>query len=409
MHLLTTMNRLETLRSFAARAATFDRDACPARTVIEAVLSPTEVVVRGRPTLMFGSNNYLGLTFHPEVIAAGREALERHGSGTTGSRAANGTLAMHVELERELAAFLDKRHGMIFTTGHQANLSVITGICGPGDTVLMDADSHASIYDAARLSRARVLRFRHNDVDSLDRKLRRLSSDTGTRLVVVEGLYSMAGDVSPLQDIVAACRRHGAYSLVDEAHSLGVYGDGGRGWADAAGVRDKVDFLVGTFSKSLGVVGGFCVSDHAELQGLHFLARSYVFTASSSPTTVASARAALAVMSRDDGLRASLHANARRLRQGLTDAGLPVVEGDSPILPIHVGDEMATIRLWVQLLDAGIYANIVLPPVCARDQCLLRVSCTAAHTNEQLDQAIAIFSRVAAEAGLIGTAGRVPA
>src|SRR5262249_41409591 len=262
--------------------------------------------IRGRRTLMLGSNNYLGITFHPEVRAAARDAVDRYGIGTTGSRAANGTLAIHTALERDLASHFGKRHAIIFTTGYQANLSVIAGICQTGNVLLVDADSHASIFDGARLSGATTIVFRHNAPDDLARKLARLPSGKRDRLVVVEGVYSVRGDVAPLKDISAVCREHGAYLMVDEAHAFGAYGARGLGLAESEGVLEAVDFVVGTFSKALGNVGGFCVSNRPELDSLRYLARSYIFTASGSPATIASVRAALRVIATDPSLRERL-------------------------------------------------------------------------------------------------------
>src|SRR5262245_27476604 len=259
------MDLLDKLRAVEQRQAKFaDGSAMPGLTVIDRVLGPCEVVVRGRPTLMFGSNNYLGLTVHPDVVAAARGAVVEYGTGTTGSRTANGTLAVHEQLEREFADWFGKREAIIFSTGYQANLSLIGGLCGPGDVILIDADSHASIYDATRQTASQVVAFRHNSPESLQKKLARLGAPARNRLVVVEGLYSIRGDVAPLREIVDVCRAHGAYLMIDEAHSLGTYGATGLGCAEAQGVLDQADFVVGTFSKSLAGIGGVCVSDHAE-------------------------------------------------------------------------------------------------------------------------------------------------
>ena len=248
------MDLLEKLRVIEKRLARFaNGEPTPGRTVIERVIGPCEVVVQGRSTLMFGSNNYLGLTQHPDVVAAAERAVAEYGTGTTGSRTANGTLAMHDALEREFADWFGKRHAVIFSTGYQANLSLIGGLCGQGDVILIDRDSHASIYDATRQTASQVIGFRHNSPESLSLKLERLPGRDRNRLVVVEGLYSIHGDVAPLGEIVEVCRAHGAYLLVDEAHSLGTYGATGLGCAEAQGVLDRVDFVVGTFSKSLGL------------------------------------------------------------------------------------------------------------------------------------------------------------
>ncbi len=383
---------LDKIRTLAMRAMLFDSAAgWPGDTIIEDILGPCEVAIGGQRTLMFGSNNYFGLTLHPEVTAAAKDAIDRYGTATTGSRIANGTLRLHRDLEEEFARLFGKRRGIIFTTGHQANLSIIAGFCGPGDVVLIDADSHASIYDGARLSGAEVVWFRHNAPDNLAQKLRRLP-DGRNRLVVVEGLYSIRGDVSPLREIVAVCRQYGAYLLVDEAHSFGLYGDRGRGWAEAQGVLADVDFIGGTFSKALAGIGGFCVSDHEELRGLHFSARAYLFTASGPPASVAGVRAALRVMTRDASLRERLWSNTRRFRSGLQALGYSVGSCESPIVPILIGDEPTTIAFWQQLLGRGVYVNIVLPPAAPRDECMLRASCSAVHAERDVDAALEAFA-----------------
>jgi 8-amino-7-oxononanoate synthase len=362
---------------------------------IEALFGPCEALIAGRRTLMFGSNNYLGLTFHPEVQAAARDALERYGTATTGSRVANGTLAIHRNLERALAGFFGKDHALVFTTGSQANLSVIGTLCAPGDAVLLDADCHASIFDAARLSGAEVLLFKHNSVANLLTKLQRLPSSQTGRLVVVEGLYSIGGDVSPIREIVAACRAHNALLLVDEAHSFGVYGARGLGCCEDQGVLGDVDFIVGTFSKSLGGVGGFCVSAHPELRALHFLARAYVFTASGAPANIAGVHAALDVIQRDGALRERLWSNVHRLHAGLKAAEYEVNDVPSPLIPVRVGTMTQTAQLWLKLLERGVYVNIVIPPACPKDHCLLRVSCSAVHTDEQIARALEVFAGLA--------------
>jgi 8-amino-7-oxononanoate synthase len=398
------MDLLDKLRAVTARCEKLaDGAAMPGLTVIDRVLGPCEVVVQGRPTLMFGSNNYLGLTLHPDVVEAGRQALLEYGAGTTGSRTANGTFALHEDLERQFADWFGKRHALIFSTGYQANLSLIGGLCGPGDVILIDSDSHASIYDATRQTASQVIGFRHNSPESLRKKLERLprgESGGRNRLVVVEGLYSVRGDVAPLGEIVDVCRELRAYLLVDEAHSLGTYGETGLGCAEAQGVLSQVDFVVGTFSKSLAGIGGVCVSDHPELRALHFLSRAYVFTASGSPSNIASVGAAVRVVREHPELREHLWSNIALLRQGLQEIGYVIGDSASPIVPIHIGDEDRTVALWQRLLTAGLYVNVILPPGCPKDECVLRASCSAAHTPEQISRALGIFARVGAELGV---------
>ncbi len=392
---------LDKLKVVEKRRAMFASGrARPGETVIERVLGPCEVVINGRPTLMFGSNNYLGLTLEPTVVAAARDALLEYGTGTTGSRTANGTLSLHEDLEREFADWFHKRHALIFSTGYQANLSLIGGLCGADDIILIDADSHASIYDATRHTASQVVAFRHNSPESLRKKLERLPAGQRNRLVVVEGLYSIRGDVAPLREIVEVCRAYGAYLLVDEAHSLGTYGATGLGCSEAQDVLSQVDFIVGTFSKSLAGVGGVCVSDHPELRALHFLARAYVFTASGSPANLASVRAAVRVVREHPELRDQLWSNVRRFREGLLKRGYRIGPTESPIVPIFTGEEQRTIALWQELLAEGLYVNLIVPPGCPRDECVLRASCSAAHTVEHISQALEIFERVGVGASL---------
>jgi 8-amino-7-oxononanoate synthase len=385
---------LDKLKAIQAKRAEFEAGtASPGSTVIEKVLGPCEIVIGGRPTLMFGSNNYLGLTFDPEVMAAAREGILQYGTGTTGSRTANGTLSLHEDLEREFAAWFGKRHALIFSTGYQANLSVIGGLCGPDDVILIDSDSHASIYDATRQTPSQVVAFRHNSPESLRKKLERLPKNQRNRLVVAEGLYSIRGDVAPLRDLVEVARSYGAYVMVDEAHSLGTFGPTGLGVAEEQGILDQVDFVVGTFSKSLAGIGGVCVSDHQELRSLHFLARAYVFTASGSPGNVAGVRAAVRVIRERPELRKKLWANIAQLRSGLEKMGYVIGSTESPIVPIFTGEETKTIALWQELLAEGLYVNLIVPPGCSRDDCLLRASCSAAHTTQQIGKALDILER----------------
>jgi 8-amino-7-oxononanoate synthase len=395
------MDLLDKLRAVLALAAQLDGGASrPFDTVIDDVLDPTEVTIGGRRTLVFGSNNYFGLTCHPEVTAAARAAIDRYGTGTTGSRVANGTFAIHRALEEEFARVFGKREAIVFTTGYQASLALVGALGGVEDFVLLDADSHASLYDAARLSGATVVGFRHNRPDHLRTQLARLPAGGRNRLVVVEGLYSIRGDVSPLAEIVQVCKESGAYLMVDEAHSFGAYGLRGLGWSEAEGVLADVDFVVGTFSKALGGVGGFVVSDHPELKGLRLLARAYIFTASSSPASIAGAHAALKVLTRDRSLADRLWRAVHRLRAGLDAIGYRIGATPSPIVPVTFGDRTRTIAMWRALLEAGLYVNLVLPPACPAEECLLRVSCSAAHTDAHVDRAVGIFERVGREMGV---------
>lgn len=397
------MSLVDKLESVAARVAAIGDHAVPFDTVIDEICGPTEVIIDGRRTLMCGSNNYFGLSFHPDVIAASQSAVARDGSGTTGSRAANGTLAAHRELERSFAELFGLPNAMIFSTGYQANLAMISGLCSASDTVIVDMESHASIYDGARLSGAQLFQFRHNTPADLARKLERQTNPANC-LVVVEGLYSISGDTSPLAEIADICRQAGAWLMVDEAHSFGVYGTTGLGWAEEQGVLDRVDFIVGTFSKALAGIGGFCVSRHAALKYLHFAARPYVFTASGSPSTIAGVATALRLLRQDTALKGRLWDNVRRVRAGLTAAGFTIGATESPIVPVVVGAAERAIAMWQALLAEGVYTNIVLPPACRADQCLLRTSYSAAHSPAEIDRAVNAFTRVGRALSVIGTA-----
>lgn len=373
----------------------------PFRTEIEEVISPSEARIAGKRVIMVGSNNYLGLTFDPELIRRSQEAAAEFGVGTTGSRMANGSFSTHAHLERELAAFMQKRHGMVFTTGHQTNLSVIGALGGPQDVVLIDADSHASIYDACRQSTAQILRFRHNDPADLERKLARLDREARNKLVVVEGCYSMFGDVAPLDAFVELKKQYNAYLLVDEAHSFGVFGEHGRGAGEHFGVEADVDFVTGTFSKSLAGVGGFCVSDHDVVPLLHFCARAYMFTASGTPSSVASVRGALRILAERPELRRQLWDNAEFMRQGFRSMGYRVASDDSPIVALLIGEADTTVMLWEALLEGGVYCNLFLPPATPKKGCLLRTSYTAAHSRAVLAEALEVFREAGRAVGVI--------
>jgi 8-amino-7-oxononanoate synthase len=366
---------------------------------VEKLLSATEARINGRDTILAGTNNYLGLTFDRDCMAAAVTGIRDHGTGTTGSRIANGTYGIHRELEAEIAHFLNRRSAMIFPTGYQANLGMLVGLAGPRDIILLDADSHSSIYDGCRLSGATVVRFRHNDPADLDRRLGRLQDQGDCKLIVVEGIYSMLGDRAPLAEFAEIKRRHGAYLLVDEAHSLGVLGANGRGAAEEQGIEDAVDCVVGTFSKSLGAVGGFGASDHPKFDVLRFCSRPYMYTASSSPSSVASVLSAFRQMARRPELRRRLWDNAKTLFEGLMAAGFDICAPMSPIIAVRLPDERAAVWAWNRLLENGVYVNLALPPGTPNGVCLLRCSVSAAHTRAQIDEICRRFATVAAELG----------
>jgi 8-amino-7-oxononanoate synthase len=354
--------------------------------VMEKVISSTEAIINGRPVILAGTNNYLGLTFDPDCIEAASAAIREQGTGTTGSRMANGTYNDHVQLERELADFFGCKNGMVFSTGYIANLAMLSALTGPGDVLLIDADSHASIYDGCRLSGAEVIRFRHNDPDNLAKRLQRLGERSANTLIVVEGIYSMMGDRAPLAEIVGVKEKYGACLLVDEAHSLGVLGPKGCGLAEEAGVKDRVDFVVGTFSKSLGAIGGFCVSNHPVMKMIPLAARPYIFTASSSPSTIASTREALKVLKARPELRRKLWDNAHNLYQQLKELGFELGPEPSPVVAVRVANLDQAIALWKGLLENGVYVNLVTPPATPDGGCLMRCSVSAGHSPEQIKQ-----------------------
>jgi 8-amino-7-oxononanoate synthase len=367
--------------------------------VMDDISSATEAVVNGRKVILAGTNNYLGLTFNEECIRASCLAVEKEGTGTTGSRMANGTFSGHIALEHELSDFFNRRHTIVFSTGYVANLAILSTIVGPGEVILLDADCHASIYDGCRLGGAEVIRFKHNDPGDLEKRLRRLEKRNTNILIVVEGLYSMMGDRAPLTDIVSLKKKYGAYLVVDEAHSLGVLGKNGRGLAEEADVEDSVDFVIGTFSKSLGAIGGFCSSNHPQLDLIRYASRPYVFTASSSPSTIASTRTALRIMRAKPELQKQLWNNANLLYQRLKGLGLNVGPEASPIIAVRYTDVEEALVIWNGLLEQGIYVNMVLPPATPDGGALLRCSLSAAHSTEQVEKIGDAFASVTGNQG----------
>jgi 8-amino-7-oxononanoate synthase len=362
--------------------------------VMEKIISPTEAVINGRLMILAGTNNYLGLTFDPDCIEAAATAVREQGTGTTGSRMANGTYADHIQLEQELADFFRCKYGMVFSTGYIANLAMLSALTGPADVLLIDADSHASIYDGCRLSGAEIIRFRHNDPENLAKRLQRLGDRASNTLVIVEGIYSMLGDRAPLAEIAEVKEKYGAYLLVDEAHSLGVLGQHGRGRAEEDGVEDKVDFIVGTFSKSLGAIGGFCVSNCSVLEMISFAARPYMFTASSSPSVIASTRAALKILKTRSELRGKLWENAHHLYERLQKLGFQLGPEPSPVVAVRLADIDEAVMLWKGLLESGVYVNLVTPAATPDGGCLLRCSVSAGHRPEQIEKIGDAFSSV---------------
>jgi 8-amino-7-oxononanoate synthase len=364
----------------------------PTSVVFDKLNSATEGVVEGRTTILAGTNNYLGLTFDPACIAAGVAAMQSQGTGTTGSRMANGSYAAHGALEAELADLYQCSNALVFSTGYAANLGVLTALLGKGDAVLLDSDAHASLYDGCGMSQADTYRFKHNDVESLERRIKRLGDRSGRCLIIVEGMYSVLGDCAPLKEIVEIKERYGASLLVDEAHSLGVFGERGCGVAEAEGVLDKVDFVVGTFSKSLGAMGGFCVSRHDVLGLFRYVSRPFMFTASPSPAVMATTREALKQLRSRPELKEALWSNARQLYNGLKDLGFELGPEISPVVAVRCKDRESALAQWNQLLEAGVYVNMMLPPATPAGASFLRCSISAAHTPAQISAIINEFA-----------------
>ena len=356
------------------------------------MISPTRAIVGNREIILAGTNNYMGITFDPRCIAAGQKALAEFGTGTTGSRIANGSFALHSELERELASFLGLKHCIIFTTGYQANLGMLSGLAGPNDTIFLDADSHSSIYDGCTLSGAKLVRFRHNDAADLDKRMARAEDTGGGRLVVLEGIYSMLGDRAPLKEFVALKKKHQFQLCVDDAHSFGVLGPNGRGLGDEAGLEDDVDFVIGTFSKSVGAIGGFGASNHPLFESLRYTMRPYMFTASASPASIATSIEALKILKAEPERRTKIMENSARLYNGLKSLGLTMgCDVVSPVVAVVMPDEISTVTKWDALFKAGVYVNMAVPPGTPKGLCLLRCSVSAAHTTEEIDRIIALF------------------
>jgi 8-amino-7-oxononanoate synthase len=393
------LDRFKAQRELHAQVKTCGAD--PFGVKMEKILSATEALIEGRPTILCGSNNYLGFTFDADCIEAAKQSLDECGTGTTGSRIANGSYHDHKALEQDLADFYGMKHCMVFTTGYQANLGAISTLAGPNDFLIIDADSHASIYDACKLGSATVIRFKHNDPADLDRRLARLADEPGNKIVVVEGIYSMLGDHAPLKQFVAVTKKHGAYILVDEAHSMGVMGKTGQGVVEHDGVLDQVDFITGTFSKSMGAIGGFLVSNLEDFDLLRVACRPYMFTASLPPATVASVRKSLAKLRANPSLMQKLWDNVDTLYDGARAAGFTVGQQKGPVVAIHINDPALAARAWRALLLNGVYVNLALPPATPSGTALLRCSVSAAHSTEQLRRVVALLSEVGQELGIL--------
>ena len=360
----------------------------PLSIVIEDTLDAVHAVIHGRPMLMFGTNSYLGLNFHPDCIGAAVAAAKRYGTGSTASRVAAGNHRLHMLLEADIAALYGRNDAIVFSTGFMANLGVISGLARKEDAIFVDAHCHASIFDACRLSGARISAFRHNDSADLDRLFAESAVPGAQTLVVVEGLYSVSGDVGELKGITAVAKRHDAVIVVDEAHSLGIYGRHGRGVAEHQGVEDDIDVIVGTFSKSVGVIGGYAVSNSPALRALRFMARSYLYTASLPLPVVAAAREAVRLIAADRTLREAVWRNSRSLHAGVTALGMRLAAPPGPVGSIGMGGTIPGYNFWKALLDRDVYVNMLVPPATSSGEVALRFSVSAAHTAEHIETAI---------------------
>jgi glycine C-acetyltransferase/8-amino-7-oxononanoate synthase len=374
----------------------------PFSLVMEEVKSPTVAVCNGRETILLGTYNYMGMTFDPDVIEAGKKAFDEFGAGTTGSRVLNGTFRDHRDVEEALKEFYAMDHAMVFSTGYQANLGIISTIAGKGDYIILDIDSHASIYDGCKMGDAEVVAFRHNDVEALEKRLKRLPPEAG-KLVVLEGVYSMLGDVAPLKEMIRVSKEAGAMVLVDEAHSMGFIGEHGRGVAEEQGVIDDVDFIIGTFSKSVGTVGGFCVSNHPKFEVMRLVCRPYVFTAALPPSVMASSATSIRKLMHGSNKRAHLWENSKTLHKGLRDLGfkLGTETPQSAIIAVIMPDLERGAMMWEALLDNGLYVNLARPPATPAGMTLLRCSLCAEHTSEQVADILKRFAIAGRATGII--------
>ncbi len=374
----------------------------PFNLVMEQVLSPTRAICNGRDTILLGTYNYMGMTFDDDVIAAGKQAMEDFGAGTTGSRVLNGTFRDHRDVEAALREFYAMDHAMVFSTGYQANLGIISTLAGKGDYIILDIDSHASIWDGCAMGNAEVVPFKHNDVEALEKRLKRIPEGAG-KLVVLEGVYSMMGDVAPLKEMVRIAKENGAMVLVDEAHSMGFIGEHGRGVAEEQGVLDDVDFIIGTFSKSVGTVGGFCVSNHPKFEVLRLVCRPYVFTAALPPAVMASSATSIRKLMHGGNKRAHLWENSRTLHGGLKALGfqLGTETPQSAIIAVIMPDLEKGAMMWEALLKEGLYVNLARPPATPAGMTLLRCSLCAEHSAEQVQTILGMFERAGKAIGII--------
>lgn len=360
----------------------------------------TEAIFNGRRVLMFGSNNYLGLTTDRRVREAAIEAIKKYGTSVTGSRFMNGTLKIHLELEEKLAEFLRKEKCIVFSTGYQTNVGTISAIVGKDDYAIVDKEDHASIIDGCKMSFGKMERFKHNDLEDLEKVLKKLPEDKG-KLVIVDGVYSMTGEIAPLPEIIKICKKYNARIMVDDAHSIGVLGECGRGTANYFGVEKDVDLIMGTFSKSFASLGGFIAGDEDVIFYIQHVARSFIFSAAISPPNLASALKALEIMQKEPERIENLKRVSEKWRNGLKSLGFDIGKTQTPIVPVYMRDKWKTVYMWKELLEEGIYVNPVVPPGVPPGDSLLRTSCMATHTDEHIEKGLVIFKKVGKKLGVI--------
>jgi 8-amino-7-oxononanoate synthase len=366
--------------------------------VIESPQDP-EIIMNGRRMIMIGSNNYLGLTNHPKVKEAAIEAIRKYGTGCAGSRFLNGTLTIHVDLEEKLARFMGKEAALIFSTGFQVNLGVISSLVGKDDVVIIDKMDHASIIDGCRLSFGEVKKFRHNDMNDLERVLR--EHESKDKLVVVDGVFSMEGDIARLPEIIALTKKYGARVMVDDAHGIGVLGQTGRGTAEHFGLEDDIDLIMGTYSKSLASIGGFIAGSADVIHFIKHTARPLIFSASPPPASVASVSAALDIIENEPERRKALWRNTNKMFKGFNELGFEVGPSQTPIIPIVVGDSENAFLMAMMLEEEGVFANVAVSPAVPNGRALIRTSYMATHTEEQLDRVLAAFEKAGKRMGII--------
>ncbi len=362
-----------------------------------------EVIMAGKEQIMIGSNNYLGLVGHPRVKEAAADAIMKYGSGCTGSRFLNGTLDLHIELEERLATFMRRESALIFSTGFQTNLGTISSLVGKDDIILIDRSDHASIVDGCRLTYGKIMKYAHNDMDDLERVLN-IAVGNGIRggiLIVTDGVFSMEGDIVNLPRLCKIADRFGARVMVDDAHSIGVLGNGGRGTAEHFGLIDRVDITMGTFSKSFASLGGFIAGDQSTIHYIKHVSRALIFSASIPPGATAAVLAALDIMESEPERRENLWKNTRKMHKGFREMGFDIGDSETPVVPVMIGEMMTCFRFWRELSDEGIFANAIIPPAVAPGNSLIRTSYTATHTDQQLDRVLDTFARLGKKYGII--------